>query len=170
MFIDEVDNVIGLVSDWLELDSYDEFVRHDSEVVRTIPLATPLLLERCFSLGLMLSPSQALTQELAYASYLGMHTLVLPPPRNRAHVADYARAVNSCLSATGTSQHLNLSIRIPIYVPPAATLPFLSQSNLQASENELIATWEMWDTIRTICGYHPRLSLSKSSPRPMLLG
>jgi hypothetical protein len=93
-----------------------------------------------------------------------MHTLILPPPRNRAHVADYARAVNACLTAAGTSRYLNLSIRIPIYVPPAATVPFLhasSQPNLQASENELIATWEMWDVIRTICGYHPRLSLSK---------
>jgi protein arginine N-methyltransferase 5 len=154
--LDEVDHVIGLVSDWLELDSYDEFVRHDSEV--------------------------ALRQELAYASYLNMHTMILPPPRNRAHVADYARAVNACLTSSGTSQYLNLSIRIPIYVPPAATAASLHasgvpesnqthssqvQKDLHATENELIATWEMWDTIRTICGYNHRLSLTLDLAAPL---
>jgi hypothetical protein len=30
----------------------------------------------------------------------------------------------------------------------------------KASEAELNATWEMWDAIRTICSYNPRLTLS----------
>jgi hypothetical protein len=48
VFIDEVENVIGLVSDWLELDSFDEFVRHDSEVVR-VAFANSLLREGCLN-------------------------------------------------------------------------------------------------------------------------
>jgi hypothetical protein len=29
------------------------------------------------------------------------------------------------------------------------------------------STWEMWDAIRKICNYHPRLSVSKSSAYPL---
>lgn len=31
--IDEADGVIVMVSDWLELDAADDWVRHDSEIV-----------------------------------------------------------------------------------------------------------------------------------------
>ncbi|KDQ14318.1 hypothetical protein BOTBODRAFT_55479 [Botryobasidium botryosum FD-172 SS1] len=46
--------------------------------------------------------------------------LILPPPRNRAHVTDYGRAVSACLKNTGLSQYMQLSVRIPIYVPSEA--------------------------------------------------
>lgn len=32
--LDEAEGVIGVISDWLELDSLDEWVRHDAETVR----------------------------------------------------------------------------------------------------------------------------------------
>ncbi|KDQ14313.1 hypothetical protein BOTBODRAFT_32776 [Botryobasidium botryosum FD-172 SS1] len=47
-----------------------------------------------------------------------MATVILSSPRNRAHVADYARAVNVYLTNTGLSRCImQLSVRIPIYVP-----------------------------------------------------
>jgi len=113
-----------------------------------------------------------------------MQTVILPPPRNREHVVDYARAVKSCLDDSGVSQFTHLSIRLPIYLPPAASIAAsnslrLSNGSLPSplstnsftssnhaasplSETELNATWEMWDTIRSLCDYNPRLSLSKS--------
>lgn len=57
---------------------------------------------------------QALQQELAYASYLNIHTAILPAPRNRSHVASYARIINNCLKNT---PYLYLSVRLPIYNP-----------------------------------------------------
>lgn len=33
--VDEADGVIVMVSDWLELDAADDWVRHDSEIVST---------------------------------------------------------------------------------------------------------------------------------------
>ena len=35
VIVDEAEGVIGVVSDWLELDSLDEWVRHDAEIVCT---------------------------------------------------------------------------------------------------------------------------------------
>lgn len=127
---------------------------------------------------------QALQQELAYAGYLNITTAILPPPRNRDFVASYARAVNSCLKA---APYTTLSVRLPIYdpnvfqrSPPAENGPTSlgSQTLLQSpqtpvlvvsevisespqhTETSLNATWEMWDLIRSMCDYNPRLTLS----------
>jgi len=130
---------------------------------------------------------QALKQELAYASYLNVHTAILPPPRNRDHVASYARIVNSCLDK---SPYIYLSIRLPIYNPSSvfhhgspisafhpSSPPGISSPNagttstpaLVISESEQVpstsggslnATWEMWDVIRSMCDYNSRLTLS----------
>jgi len=110
---------------------------------------------------------QALKQELAYANYLNIPAVILPPPRNRQHVGDYARAVNACLHAT--TAYLHISIRIPIYDPRSASPDILIQQNTpenvplsvhaRAPDGDLSTTWEMWDVIRSICSYSPRLSL-----------
>ncbi|KAF8656778.1 hypothetical protein AX16_002330 [Volvariella volvacea WC 439] len=148
---EEAERLTVMVSDWLELDAADDWVRHDAEI--------------------------ALQQELSYASYLGVSTAILPSPRNREHVASYARVVNACLEKT---PFLQLSIRLPIYNPSAlqsavtrsdsassiASGPRLviSESAKERSstgpEQELESTWEMWDVIRTVCDYSTRLSLA----------
>jgi protein arginine N-methyltransferase 5 len=123
-------------------------------------------------------------QELAYASYLNVSVAVLPPPRNRAHVPSYARAIHTCLDKI---PYMHLSVRVPVYDPtvfqlvtptPRPTSPALSISASsttsgvstasskssgfpQTTEEEFNTTWEMWDVIRTICESNPRLSLSK---------
>ena len=130
---------------------------------------------------LSISFTQALRQEVAYASYLNIQTVILPPPRNRSHVPSYARVVNSCLKNTA---FLNFSIRLPIYNPSALRSPSSApssplwlteppesspvlfpgntpQSLSTAPQGELNATWEMWDLIRSICDYDTRLTLSK---------
>ncbi|KZT22367.1 PRMT5-domain-containing protein [Neolentinus lepideus HHB14362 ss-1] len=173
--LEEVDSVVGLVSDWLELDANDDWIRHDSEI--------------------------ALQQELAYASYLNIQTVVLPPPRNRAHVASYARAVNASLNSI---PYMQLSVRLPIYDPSIFKPPVISSwesnpdpfatsdsstpqsshirittdevelaasdkstNNTKISEGELNATWEMWDVIRSVCHYDQRLSLTLDLTPPL---
>ncbi|KAA1467478.1 PRMT5-domain-containing protein [Dentipellis sp. KUC8613] len=166
--LDEAEGVVAMISDWLELDAFDDWVRHDSEM--------------------------ALQQELGYASYLNVQSAILPPPRHRDQAASYGRAVNNCLNRV---PYIQLSVRLPIYDPsifqpkPIVT-PALSSSppespglsstrsstpeirtpdaradpkrtktapSTRASEAELNATWEMWDIIRSICDYNPRLTL-----------
>ncbi|PPR05752.1 hypothetical protein CVT24_006691 [Panaeolus cyanescens] len=160
--LDEAEGIIAMVSEWLELDATDDGVRHDAEI--------------------------ALGQELAYASYLNIQTAILPAPRNRDHVASYARIVNSCLARL---PFLSLSVRLPIYNPsaiqsepalmspnaslhPASPLtniepprtPSVVVSNIDGPNAlggagpSLNATWEMWDLIRSMCDYNPRLTLT----------
>ena len=108
--------------------------------------------------------------------------MVLPPPNNRTQVGAYARAVNAAL---GSVQFMEFSVRVPIYdavtavqVPSRSPSPAPSPvdppntSRFSVSSDDLargggaappesnMTTWEMWDTIRTICGYNPRLTLS----------
>jgi protein arginine N-methyltransferase 5 len=133
-------------SEWLELDSGDAEVRHDAEI--------------------------ALDQELSYAAYLNIYTVILPPPRNREHVASYARTVNTCLNKF---PYISLSVRLPIYHPgmfqPTQTsvgssvrleTPSIPDHVGPTSGDSLNATWEMWDVIRTMCDYNTRLTLSAS--------
>jgi protein arginine N-methyltransferase 5 len=119
---------------------------------------------------------QALKQELAYAAYLDVHSAILPPPRNRVHVDSYARAINACLNST---HYINISIRLPIYDPsifhtirpsansrfsisaPSQVIPARISGPPRSHETSLSATWEMWDIIRSICDYSPRLTLSE---------
>ncbi|KIP05028.1 hypothetical protein PHLGIDRAFT_129142 [Phlebiopsis gigantea 11061_1 CR5-6] len=143
--LDEAENSIILLSDWLELDAADAWVRHDAEI--------------------------ALQQELAYASYLNVHTAILPPPRNREHVASYARIINAVLSSV---PYMQLSVRMPIYDPSLIHLDYGSTnaatcttSTKPVADHPSIATWEMWDTIRCICDYHPRLTLALDLTPPL---
>ncbi|KAH7907940.1 PRMT5-domain-containing protein [Hygrophoropsis aurantiaca] len=168
--LDEAEGIVAMISDWLQLDSTDDWLRHDSEI--------------------------ALRQELAYASYLNVLTVILPPPRNRAHVASYARAVNECLKST---PYIQFSIRLPIYDPavfqpkespvrrsmdsfssasssstsprvPKLTIPTSQTKKAKppkAPEGELNATWEMWDIIRTLCDYNTRLTLTLDLTPPL---
>jgi len=55
-----------------------------------------------------MSRLQALRQEISFASYLSITTIIIPPPRleNREYLADYARAINGALAS---SWHINVS-------------------------------------------------------------
>ena len=79
--------------------------------------------------------------------------LVLPFPQNPSNVTDYARCLADILDTPG---FLQLSVRIPIGDPSD---PFPSTST---------RTWETWNTIRSLCGYNHRLSvtLDMSTPLP----
>nr|GAT60798.1 Shk1 kinase-binding protein 1 [Mycena chlorophos] len=159
--LDEADGATAIVSEWLELDAADDWVRHDTEI--------------------------ALNQELSYASYLNIHSAILPPPRNREHVSSYARTVNACLKA---HPYMHLSIRLPIYSPtvlnsPISTSPsppllrspspvpatprlvISDDRSADAPPTNLDATWEMWDVIRSICDYNTRLTLTLDLTPPL---
>ncbi|KAH9972795.1 PRMT5 arginine-N-methyltransferase-domain-containing protein [Lactifluus volemus] len=152
---EEVEGVIVMISDWLELDASDSWVRHDSEI--------------------------ALQQELSYASYL--------------NIAAYGRAINTCLSRTPYMQFsIRLPIYDPTIFqsssprsisgsprdnpptqpssPSASSTPVRPPEpravpSTRASEAELNATWEMWDAIRSICAYNPRLTLTLDLVAPL---
>ena len=70
-----------------------------------------------------------------------------------------------------TVPYMQLSVRVPIYDPSmihpdygSAKPPSAVPSTKLVDDHPSIATWEMWDSIRSICEYHPRLNLSQSIP------
>ncbi|KAF8127019.1 PRMT5-domain-containing protein [Boletus edulis] len=163
--LDEAEIVVPMASDWLQLDATDDWIRHDSGI--------------------------ALQQEVAYASYLNIPTIILPPPRNRSHVASYGRIVNECLR---NIPYMHFSVRLPIYDPAVfkskespphgdlnsngistaqASSPKLASSQKhplkpsKVSEGELNATWEMWDVIRTVCDNNARVTLTLDLTPPL---
>ncbi|KAJ7494686.1 PRMT5-domain-containing protein [Mycena galericulata] len=146
--LDEAEGVTVLISEWLELDAADDWVRHDAEI--------------------------ALQQELAYASYLNIQTAILPPPRSRDHLSSYGRTVNACLK---NSPYMHISIRLPIYNPSVleghlSPNPSSPSSTPRARRRDGIrgistGTWEMWDLIRSICDYSTRLSLTLDLTPPL---
>ncbi|PIL29772.1 hypothetical protein GSI_07977 [Ganoderma sinense ZZ0214-1] len=158
--LDEVEYLIPLISDWLELDANDDWVRHDAET--------------------------ALHQELAFASYLNAQCAILPTPNNRTQIGSFARAINACLNAI---PYMEFSVRIPIYdavtvmqvpsrspspapdTPPKSRFSVASTVDLGSGSppESNMTTWDMWDTIRTICGYNPRLTLTLDLTPPLPL-
>ncbi|BGP38641.1 hypothetical protein JCM10450v2_002591 [Rhodotorula kratochvilovae] len=140
---EESGSLISFASDWLELDSPVEGIRFDSEL--------------------------ALRQEISYASYLSITSIVLPPPRleNRDFLADYARAINGALAS---SWHINISILLPVAEYTAAELaarPGTPAFNALAGDSDRSETWEMWNTLRGMCAYSPRLTLSLDLTNPL---
>ncbi|BGP06595.1 hypothetical protein JCM10049v2_002419 [Rhodotorula toruloides] len=140
---EEAGSLVAFGSDWLELDSPVEGIRFDAEL--------------------------ALRQEIAYASYLSIATIILPPPKleNREFLADYARAINGALAS---SWHINISIRLPVAEYTASELaarPGTPAFHAAVGDADRCETWEMWNTLRGMCNYSPRLSLTLDLSNPL---
>ena len=73
------------------------------------------------------------------------------------------------LSTRPTSMHQNLPVtmqnmRVPSGASAASSTMSAQSAMPPSSGGDPSSTWEMWDTIRSLCGYHPRLSISESPP------
>jgi protein arginine N-methyltransferase 5 len=53
------------------------------------------------------------------------------------------------------------NMRVPSGASAASSMMSARSGAAVVSHGDPSSTWEMWDTIRTLCGYHPRLSVSK---------
>lgn len=123
---DAINQYIGLISSWLELESSDISVRELSYEV--------------------------LLHEWQYAKFIGIKQLILAPPRNLNNLHQYAQMISRVLSLeTKDDESLStpiLSISLPLF-----------------EDTDPLSTWELWNTIRKLCGYHPSLTISLALPR-----
>ncbi|SHO78148.1 Similar to S.cerevisiae protein HSL7 (Protein arginine N-methyltransferase) [Malassezia sympodialis ATCC 42132] len=150
----EIKEVTLVLSQWLELDSVDEGIRFDSEI--------------------------ALRQEMEYAAYLGATQVILPSPSSDPerlpYLADYARAIRSCLQVAGPL--MKLAVRLPVSSPHIlATM--LKRQNLQASNGTMAMpaaaylrtndnwAWETWEVLQNLCGYHTQLCIALDMSMPL---
>jgi protein arginine N-methyltransferase 5 len=123
---------------------------------------------------------QVLALEVAYASFCGVGNIIVPGPRahgarsrDASGLVQYARAIEEAL---GVSGYIHMAIEIPmidfgdevdiIGEDLAGLVPevYDAEEERQWAENgaDEFATWDSWNTIRTMCDYNSRLSVGKS--------
>lgn len=94
---------------------------------------------------------QVLLNECKYAKYIGITNLILAPPHNISNLKYYAQMISRILNhetINDPSSNSILSISLPLY-----------------EDSDPLATWDLWNTIRKLCGYHPSLMVSLALPR-----
>jgi protein arginine N-methyltransferase 5 len=108
--------------------------------------------------------------EVAYAAFCGVVNLVVPGPRAKNGtngVAQYARAIKQALS---TGAYVQFHILMPVdFSKPSieedlGDLTRFVRPEYAANATQMpdsFASWDAWNTIRSICKYNSRLSVGK---------
>ncbi|KAI9667416.1 MAG: methyltransferase protein [Bathelium mastoideum] len=143
-----------VVAPWIDLASPDPLIAHISQ--------------------------QVFKLEVAYAAFCGATTVLVHGPKPRysttdeSSIAQYARAV---LEALNIGPYLNLNILLPMVEseneegtePVGSLSTFASDKNPSQLDKSPAyddqRSWDNWNVIRTVCGYHARLSVALSIPR-----
>jgi protein arginine N-methyltransferase 5 len=142
---DTIGQLVTFSSSWIDLSSPDPIIAHLSR--------------------------QVLHLEIAYAAFCGATNVVVPGPR-LAHgqngVSQYARSIKEALS---TGSYIQLHVQLPMDGSKAVTeeddLGDLARfarpeySPTTSSNLNGWSSWDAWNTIRSVCRYHTRLSISK---------
>ncbi|EFX06655.1 protein methyltransferase [Grosmannia clavigera kw1407] len=115
---------------------------------------------------------QVLNLEVAYASFCGVRSIIVPGPRadsSGKHVAQYARAIQEALQVANRA---SLVIQVPMYREPGLEESIETLSGPGAypeatadQEIDIYGCWDSWHTIRTVCDYNSRLSVAIRIPR-----
>lgn len=147
-----VSQLIGYCSPWIDLCSPDPLISNLSR--------------------------QVLTMEIAYAAFCGVGNIIIPGPRNHNNSPDvtgglsqYARAVQEALTV---GPYVQMAIHVPMYSgeanlkEPIGDLRSLARAEYSSAdqtgpgyEDDLYASWDSWNYIRTVCKYNSRLSVGK---------
>ncbi|OSS49947.1 hypothetical protein B5807_06134 [Epicoccum nigrum] len=148
---DTISQLVTYSSAWIDLSSPDPVIAHLSR--------------------------QVLHLEVAYASFCGAVNIVVPGPRlsyGQQGVAQYARAIKEAMS---TGAYVQFHILMPVDGTIATVddqdelgdLRRFARPEFSAPQPTTNAwsSWEAWNTIRSVCKYHSRLSLALQMPRKL---
>lgn len=112
---------------------------------------------------------QVLNVEVNYANFCGVRSIIIPGPRQDASIdggnqslAQYSRAVEEALTV---GSRLTFLIHMPLYREPGFESQGTSISSLDAKtptkteskEIDLLAAWDSWHHVRSVCNYNTRL-------------
>lgn len=139
-----ISQLIAFTSSWIDLGSPDPIIAHLSR--------------------------QVFNLEVAYAAFCGVVNLAIPGPRpanGTSGVAQYARAVKQALN---TGAYIQFHILMPVDFSKASVEEDLGDlarfvrpeyAGNATQTTDPFASWDAWNTIRSICKYHSRLSVGK---------
>ncbi|XP_022754394.1 protein arginine N-methyltransferase 1.5 [Durio zibethinus] len=97
---------------------------------------------------LRMDSETTLKQEIAWATHLSLQACLLPSPKGSS-CANYARCVNQILQGLSNMQ---LWLRIPLLKS--------DDDSLDVDSDNLMDSWELWNSFRLICEHHSQLSLA----------
>lgn len=89
---------------------------------------------------------QVLLNECNYAKFIGINKLIMAPPRDLNNLQYYAQILLKLLEKLEPSSILSISLPL-------------------CEDSDPLATWELWNSIRKLCNYHPSLTISLALPR-----
>jgi len=144
---DTISQLVAFTSPWIDLGSPDPVIAHLSR--------------------------QVFNLEIAYAAFCGVVTVVVQGPRllTSSSVPQYARAIKEALSI---GSYLQIHIKMPIVA--GAHEDGQDVGDLAAFAREEYSTgvrlhdphapdsfsaWDAWNIVRSVCKYHPRVSVGK---------
>lgn len=178
---DSIDSSVTiLLSSWLELDSSDEWIRADAEraLIQELTYASYLSITHA-----ILPPPRTRTGIVHYArsiahclsSIPSMYLSVQLPPYDPtifstaklAHLGEVSHSRTSVVAGHSGGDVMEPST--PKVVVSGESASTMSQ---ERPSNDLDATWELWDVIRSVCDFNVRLSLALdlALPLPSVLG
>nr|RBQ89942.1 hypothetical protein FVER53263_11418 [Fusarium verticillioides] len=122
---------------------------------------------------------QVLNVEINYANFCGVRSIMIPAPRQDASInggnqslAQYARAVEEALTV---GNRLTFLIHMPMYREPGldaktaniSSLDVKTPTKTEGKEIDLLAAWDSWHHVRSVCNYNTRLFVALQIPRVM---
>lgn len=146
---DTISQLLTFTSSWIDLGSPDPVIAYLSR--------------------------QVFNLEIAYAAFCGVVTVVVPGPRllhGATGISQYARAIKEALT---TGAYIQLHIMMPMDDTRAATEEedlgdlarfarpeYADEVSGGGRTSDPFKAWDAWNTIRSICRYHNRLSVGKN--------
>lgn len=138
--------LMGVVSPWIDLTSADPIIAHAS--------------------------MQVLSMEVAFAAFCGISNVIIHGPPSGDRIMQYSRAVLEAMSLGPYVQvHVLLSMSGDFETDGGDTssLVELARPAFNADlfeepeENNEYRSWQLWDSIRSMCNYSQKISIGKHS-------
>ncbi|KAK6506732.1 methyltransferase protein [Arthrobotrys musiformis] len=131
--------VIGVTSEWIELDSLDPLIASASR--------------------------QVLHHEIGYAGFCGLATLLIDGPKTaQQNMAGYCQSI---VQGLAINAYLTINIMLPAFGPSLAPKQEDPEVPTQDTERvppdvlyDELTSWDIWNTIRTSARYTSRLGLA----------
>lgn len=124
-------------------------------VSNTVGLAAPWIELDAKDDTLATVSEQVLSHELQHASYCGLPYVIVEGPRRRTYVGRYAHSLRKLLA-----RHPDMNIILHT--------TFTEEFRDGKPPGELLSTWEVWDAVRSLCGYPANLGVAlELGPHPI---
>lgn len=136
-------SLIAVTSSWIDTGSKDPLIAHISRHVFNI--------------------------EVAYAAFCGISNVLVYGPVDAGGTVQYARAV---LEALGLGPYLQLHVLLPMngeleqdisangtHLAELARPQYAQNADEDEEELDMFGTWDVWNTIRTMCSHSNKLSI-----------